>query len=50
MKKILFAVLMAVSFVVPAFAVNDILDTTMDLDLKVGVGLGSSLEAKYSDF
>lgn len=49
MKKFLFAVLMAVSFVVPAFAVNDILDTTMDLDLKIGVGLGSSLEEKDSD-
>lgn len=48
MKKILFAVLMAVSFVVPAFAVNDILDTTMDLDLKIGVGLGSSLEEEDS--
>lgn len=50
MKKILFAVLMAVSLVVPAFAVNDILDTTMDLDLKIGVGLGSTLEAKDADF
>lgn len=46
MKKILFAVLMAASFVIPAYAFDDILDTTMDLDLKIGVGLGSSLESE----
>jgi len=45
-KKILFAVLMAASFVIPAYAFDDILDTTMDLDLKIGVGLGSSLESE----
>jgi hypothetical protein len=49
-KKILFAVLMAALFVIPAYAFDDILDTTMDLDLKIGVGLGSTLEEEEESF
>ncbi len=46
MKKILFSVLMLALFVVPSYALENILDTTMEVDLKVGVGLNSALESK----
>lgn len=48
MKKILFAVFMLALFIAPSFAVSDVLDTTYDIDLKVGVGISPTLEEKDS--